>query len=773
MKRSLLKMSFYLTLFAFVAFSCNSKKTEQKDKAANTNSNIEQRVNDLLGLMTQEEKLGQLAQYSNPYQQTGDGKSSEHNDNFDEMIRKGQIGSFLNVTGVDETLRLQKIAVEESRLKIPLIFGLDVIHGLKTMMPIPLAEAASFDRTAMEKSTRIAAIEAAAVGLHWTFAPMVDISRDPRWGRIMEGAGEDVFLGVEAAKARVKGFQGDNLADANTIAACAKHFVGYGAAIAGRDYNGVDMSDRLMREVYLPPFKAAVDAGVATFMSAFNTLGGVPASGNKYIQTDILRGEWGFDGFVVSDWNTAGELLNHGSAANGAEGAYFGFNAGVDMDMESRLYVANIDSLIKVGKLKQEQLDEAVRRILRVKFRLGLFDNPYQYNDKKKEETMLLTPEHLAASRDIAKRSIVLLKNEKNLLPLSKEGKTIAVIGPLANDKDSPLGNWRAHAVPNSAVSLLEGIKAAVPENTNVLFAEGTKLINNAGAHFFMNLEINKTDRSGFAEAIATAKKADVVVMALGEVAYMSGECRSYADLGLQGLQLELLKEIRKTGKPIVLTLFNGRPMVLTDVVGETDAILNCWLLGSESGNAIADVLFGDYNPSGKLPASFPYHVGQIPIYYEHFSTGRPSLDAGGGFATMYRDIPNDPLFPFGFGLSYTTFEYSGLKISSAKPKFGEKIKITATIKNTGNYDGEEVVQLYIHDVAAHGVARPVKQLKGFEKVLIKKGETVEVKFELTAEDLAFVRLDNSWGAEAGKFNVFVGSASNDLRLKGEFDLIE
>lgn len=773
MKKRIFNLSVLFSLILFITLSCESNQTGKKKTALKIDEAIEKRVDSVLALMNQSEKIGQLAQYSNPYHSTGAGETSEHNDNFDEMIRNGQIGSFLNVTGAEQTLRLQKIAVEESNAGIPLIFGFDVIHGFKTMNPIPLAEAASFDRELMRKSAEVAAIEASAVGLNWTFAPMVDISRDARWGRIMEGAGEDVYLSSQAAIARVKGFQGENLADANTIAACAKHFVGYGAAIAGRDYNAVDMSERTMREVYLPPFKAAVDAGVATFMSAFNTIGGEPASGDRSLQTGILRDEWGFPGFVVSDWNTTGEQISHGSVYNGADAAYRAFNSGVDMDMESRLYVAHIDSLIQAGKLKQEQLDEAVRRILRVKFRLGLFDNPYQYHDKTKEEELLLHKDHLAASREIAKRSIVMLKNDENLLPLSKEVKTIAVIGPLAKDKDAPIGNWRAQANANSAVSLYEGITNAVSENTKVLYAEGTKLVTNNDLHFFANLEINETDRTGFAEAVATAKKADVVIMALGETAYMSGECRSYVDITMQGLQSELLQEIKKTGKPVVLALFNGRPMDISDDVENTDAILNCWLLGSESGNAIADVLFGDYNPSAKLPVSFPHHVGQCPIFYEQFTTGRPSLAAGGGFATMYRDAPNTALFPFGFGLSYTNFEYSDLSLSAEKIKMNETLKISAKVKNTGNYDGEEVVQLYIRDLVGTGVVRPVKQMKGFEKVMIKKGETAEITFELTAEDLAFWRLDKTWGAEAGRFHVFVGSSSRDLHLQGEFELVE
>lgn len=739
----------------------------------NPNDPTEKRVKDLLAKMTLEEKVGQMNQLSNPYQQTGTGVMTAREEKFDEMIANGEIGSFLNVLGVDETMRLQKIAVEKSRLGIPLIFGYDVIHGYKTLFPVPLAEAASFDRAMMQKSARIAAIESAANGLHWTFAPMVDISRDPRWGRIMEGAGEDVYLGQQAAIARVRGFQGDKLSDANSIAACAKHFVGYGAAIGGRDYHSVDMSERMLREVYLPPFKAAVDAGVATFMSAFNTVNGVPASGNRWLQTDILRGEWGFDGFVVSDWNSLGEMIFHGNVESNYDIGHLGVDAGIDMDMEGRIYVQHVKQLLDDKKITISQIDEMVSRILLIKFRLGLFDNPYQYCDKQKEKELTMHPDHLLASREVAKKSIVLLKNENKTLPISKKVKRIAVIGPLANDKDAPLGNWRGNATPNTAVSLLEGIRGVAGNNVEVLYAEGCKLVTNAEQNFFTQLEINTTDRSGFAEAIATAKKADVVIMALGETAYMSGECRSYADISLKGLQLELLREIKKTGKPVILTLFNGRPLVLTDVVEHTDAILNCWLLGSQSGNAIADVLFGDYNPSGKLPASFPYHVGQIPIYYEQMNSGRPYDPNPTGFSSKYRDIPNAPLYAFGYGLSYTNFHYSNLVLSSAKIGLNESLTIKATITNTGDYSGEEVVQLYIRDVAGKGVSRPMLQLKGFEKVMIEKGTSKEVSFKISPADLAFYRLDKKWAPEAGKFEVFVGTSSNTLPLKGVFELVD
>jgi beta-glucosidase len=759
----------YLVLASFLVLGSSSQQIPESKPG----DGLDKRVKELLSKMTLEEKVGQMNQLSNPYQQTGTGVMTSREEKFDEMIAKGEIGSFLNVLGVDETMRLQKIAVEKSRLGIPLIFAYDVIHGYKTLFPVPLAEAASFDRAMMQKSARIAAIESAANGLHWTFAPMVDISRDPRWGRIMEGAGEDVYLGQEAAIARVHGFQGDKLSDANTIAACAKHFVGYGAAIGGRDYHSVDMSERMLREVYLPPFKAAVDAGVATFMSAFNTVDGVPASGNRWLQTEILRGEWGFDGFVVSDWNSLGEMIFHGNVESNYDIGHLGVDAGIDMDMEGRIYVQHVKQLLDDKKITISQIDEMVSRILLIKFRLGLFDNPFQYCDKQKEKELTMHPDHLLASREVAKKSIVLLKNENKTLPISKKVKRIAVIGPLANDKDAPLGNWRGNATPNTAVSLLEGIREVAGNKIEVLYAEGCKLATNAEQNFFTQLEINTTDRSGFAEAIEAAKKADVVIMALGETAYMSGECRSYADISLKGLQLELLREIKKTGKPVILTLFNGRPLVLTDVVEHTDAILNCWLLGSQSGNAIADVLFGDYNPSGKLPASFPYHVGQIPIYYEQMNSGRPYDPNPTGFSSKYRDIPNAPLFAFGYGLSYTKFAYSNLVLSSAKIGLNKSITIKATITNTGDYSGEEVVQIYIRDVAGKGVSRPMLQLKGFEKVMIEKGASKEVSFKINPSDLAFYRLDKTFAPEAGKFEVFVGTSSDNLALKGSFDLVE
>ena len=749
-------------------FQIYSQSNNPNDKIS-----YDQLIKELLSKMTLEEKIGQLNQLSNPYQQTGTGIKSERNESFDEMVAGGQIGSFLNVLGVDETMRLQKIAVEKSRLGIPLIFGYDVIHGYKTIFPIPLGETASFDREVMEKGARIAAIESAANGLHWTFAPMVDISRDPRWGRIMEGAGEDVYLGEQAAIARVRGFQGDDLSKDNTIAACAKHFAAYGGSFGGRDYAAVDISERMLREVYLRPYKAAADAGVATFMSSFNTVNGVPASGSRWLQTDILRGEWGFDGFVVSDWNSLGEMMNHGNVESNYDIGYRGVDAGIDMDMEGRIYINQIKQLLNDKKITISQIDEMVGRILLVKFRLGLFDNPFQYCNKQKEKELTMHPDHLTASRDAAKKSIVLLKNDKNTLPITDKVKRIAVIGPLANDKDAPLGNWRGNSSPNSAVSLLEGIRNASANKYEILYAEGCRLVNNKEQSFFSPMMINDSDRSGFKKAVAAAKKADIVVLALGETAYMSGECRSYADISLKGLQLELLREIKKTGKPVVLTLFAGRPLVLTDAVDHTDAILNCWLLGSESGNAIADVLFGNYNPSGKLPSSFPYHLGQIPVFYEQLNTGRPFDPNPNGFSSKYRDIPNNPLYAFGFGLSYTSFKFSDLWLSSEKIGMNDQLTIKTTIKNTGGYAGEEVVQIYIRDLVGNGVSRPVLQLKGFEKIMLAKGESKEVTFTITPADLAFFRLDETWGPEKGKFQVFIGNSSDNLPLKGEFELIE
>ncbi len=748
---------------------CALTVAAQSDKKLST----EEKIEALISKMTIEEKLGQMNLISDPYLSTGASADiNGHNNNIDEQVRSGSVGNFLNVIGAEKTARLQKIAIEESRLGIPLLFGYDVIHGFKTMFPVPLADAASFDMEAVEKSAHYAAIESGANGINWTYAPMIDISRDARWGRVMEGAGEDVYLTTKVGVARIKGFQGTSLADAKTIAACAKHFIGYGASIAGRDYAAADIPERVLREVYFPPFLAAAEAGVASFMSAFNTVNGEPASTSKWLLDDIVRGEWNYDGFMVSDWASVTETIAHGTAADNKHAALNGINAGVDMDMCSYSYITHGVELLNEEKIDVARLDEAVRRILKIKFDLGLFDDPYKYSEVAREKAETMTEEALEASRDVARKSIVLLKNENSVLPLSKSVKRIAVIGPLADDKDAPLGNWRAQATANSAVSLLEGIKAAVGEDVEVIYAKGCNLVNNEKMDFFTQLDVNEDDRSGFKQAIKAAKSADVVIMAIGETAYMSGECRSYADINLQGLQAELVHTIKKLGKPMVMTLFTGRPLVITDVVEAPDAILNCWLLGSYSGHAIADVLFGDYNPSGKLPMTFPYHVGQVPIFYSQLNSGRPNLPGTeAGFSSKYRDVPNTPLFSFGHGLSYSTFEYSDIKLSSAKIAMGEELTVSVKIKNTGKYDGAEVAQLYIRDMLGNGVSRPLLELKGFEKIEIAKGETKEVTFTITTDDLAFWRLDKTFAAEAGEFTVYVGTSSDNLPLSAKFIL--
>ncbi len=736
----------------------------------------EQKIEALLAQMTLEEKLGQMNIVSDPYMSTGTSEESgdiKNREEFDALVRSGKVGNFLNVLGAENTGRLQKIAVEESRLGIPLLFGYDVIHGYKTIFPIPLADAASFDLEAVELSSKYAAMEAAVNGINWTFAPMIDISRDPRWGRVMEGAGEDVFLTTQVALARTKGFQGDSLNDPNSIAACAKHFVGYGASMAGRDYASVDISPRMLEEVYLPPFRAVADAGIATFMSSFNTVNGEPVSTSKWLLTDVLKDDWGYDGFVVSDWASVYETVAHGTAADGKQSACNGINAGVDMDMASNVFIQNGEDLVNKGQVDEAKLDDAVRRILKTKFDLGLFDDPYKYSNAQREEDLTMTQESFDAARDVARKSIVLMKNDNQVLPLSKDIKTIAVIGALAEDKDSPLGNWRGNVTPNTAVNLLEGIQQAVGDNVEVIYAKGCDIVNNKEMKFFTQLEENHTDRSGFTQAVEAAKKADVVIMAVGEVAYMSGECRSYGDISLKGLQSELIEEVAKVGKPMVMTLFTGRPLVLTDVVDEPDAILNCWLLGSASGNAIADVIFGDYNPSGKLPMTFPYHLGQVPIYYSQMNGGRPWDDNEGGFSSKYRDIPNTPLFAFGHGLSYTDFEYSGLTLSDSIMSGQQPMTVTVNVTNTGKYDGSEVVQLYVRDLVGNGISRPLLELKGFEKVFIPKGQSRDVSFTLTSDDLAFYRLDKTFAPEAGDFSLFVGGASDNLPLQADFALEE
>jgi beta-glucosidase len=723
---------------------------------------IEKRIDELLEKMTLEEKIGQLNQYSSRYDLTGpkpeEGRELEL---YDDLVN-GRVGSMLNVLGAEATLATQKLVVENSRLGIPLIFGYDVIHGYRTMFPVPLAETASWDLEAIETSARIAATEAAAAGLHWTFAPMVDVSRDSRWGRIMEGAGEDPYLGSMVAVARVRGFQGANLADIDTVAACAKHFAGYGFSEAGRDYNTVDFSESTLHNIVLPPFKAATEAGVATFMNSFNEIGGIPATASHELQTDILKDDWGFEGFIVSDWGSIQEMVQHGVAANESQAAVLALEAGNDMDMESSAYRFHLADLVGEGQVPMERVDDAVRRVLRVKFELGIMDDPYRYSNVDREKQVLMNEAHVAAARDVARKSIVLLKNE-GVLPLQKKAGSIAVIGPFAADRDTPIGSWRAQGEANSAVSLLDGIQAAVGPDVEILYAEGAKLAIGQ-RDFPFELEINESDRSGFDAAVEAARKADTVILAIGEDAFQSGEARSQVDVGLKGVQEDLLRAVREANENLVVVLMNGRPLTLMSVDQSAAAVVEAWQLGSQSGNAIADVLFGDYNPSGKLPVSFPRHVGQEPLYYNHKNTGRPAPDTPGlVFWSHYTDVPNSPLYPFGYGLSYTTFSYSELSLSSAEMTMDGSVTVSLELSNTGDRAGTEVAQLYVRDLVG-SATRPVRELKGFQRVNLDPGETRTVTFELTAKDLAYYTPRGAWEAEPGEFEVFVGGSSEAER---------
>nr|WP_319999548.1 beta-glucosidase BglX [uncultured Draconibacterium sp.] len=743
-----------LLLLGLFAVACQKAGT---DNTAPNGSAINTKVEALLSKMTLIEKIGQLNQYSSRWELTGPAPEGVDSMSLYNLVKEGKVGSMLNVTGANATRKIQSWAVDSSRLGIPLILAYDVIHGYETMFPIPLAEAASWEPELAKKSSRVAAAEASAVGLHWTFAPMVDIARDARWGRFMEGAGEDPYLGAKMAYARVKGFQGDDLSDETTIAACAKHFAAYGFIESGRDYNSVEIGDPTLHNIVFPPFKACVDAGVATFMNAFNTINGTPATASSYLQRDILKGEWGFEGFVVSDWNSIGEMLPHGIAADKKEAAYKAITAGSDMDMEGNAYINNLEALVNEGKVDEALIDDAVRRILTVKFKLGLFDDPYKYCNPEREKTELRSEEHLAAAKEAAKRSIVLLKNENDLLPLKKDGLKIAVIGELAESKDVPLGSWRAKAVTNSAVSLLEGMKN-VTGSSSIRFAQGPAYTEGLRS-FTTELHINTTDRSGMSAAKSLASKSDVVVIALGEDCWQSGEGRSQTDISMKGFQQELLEEVYKVNKNVVVVLMNGRPIEINWMAENVPAIVECWHLGSEAGNGIAEVLFGDYNPAGKLPVSFPRAVGQQPLYYNHLNTGRPTNGEGNVFWSHYTDQSKEPLYPFGYGLSYTTFNYSDLKLSANELTEGGKIVVEATITNSGNVAGEDVVQLYIRDLVG-SISRPVKELKGFEKIKLEPKESKVVSFEITTKDLEFYGASKEWEAEPGDFNLWVGPNS-------------
>lgn len=739
-------MKHYLPLAFILTLSFSALAQNQK---------IEKKIDSVLKLMTLDEKIGQLNQYTGDRDATG---PITNNPNKLKDIRDGKLGSMLNVRGAKETREVQEVAMQ-SRMKIPLIFGLDVIHGYRVTFPIPLAEAASWDLAAMENAARVAARETAASGVHWTFAPMVDIARDPRWGRVMEGAGEDTYLGSKIAFARVKGFQGKGLGNLDAIMACAKHFAAYGAAIAGRDYAAVDMSEHTLWEVYLPPFKAALDAGAATFMNSFNTLNGIPATGNAYLQRDILKDKWKYTGFVVSDWGSIGEMVDHGFAKNKTQAAELAIKAGSDMDMESRSYLPNLAKLVADKKVPVALIDDAVRRILRKKFELGLFDDPYRFSNEARQEKELNSPENRKASLSMAEKSIVLLKNNNQILPLSKNLKKIAVIGPLGKSEKDMQGFWSITWEKDNLVSLYQGLKNKLGNKTELLYAKGC--------------DVSDSSKIGFAEAVEVAKQADVIVMAVGETLDMSGEAKSKSNIHMPGVQEDLIKAIQATGKPVVVLVMAGRPLIFNWTADNVPAIMYTWWLGSEAGNAMANVLFGDYNPAGKLPITFPRDEGQIPVYYNYLSTGRPAKnDQDTRYRSAYLDLPNSPKFAFGYGLSYSTFEYTDLALSAPQLKMEGKIEVSFMLKNTGKYDGEEVAQLYLQDKFA-SVVRPVKELKDFQKVLLKAGESKKITFLITKEKLSFYNQQLKWGAETGDFKLMIGTASNNIKLEKDFALVE
>ena len=718
---------------------------------------IHQKVDSVIQLMTLDEKVGQLNQYTGDWDEAT-GPITKDGDKQNQ-IKNGEVGSMLNVKGVKHSRELQEMAMQ-SRLRIPLLFGEDVIHGYKTTFPIPLAEASSWDIDAIQLSARVAAAEAAASGIHWVFAPMVDISRDPRWGRVMEGAGEDSYLGSQIAIARVKGFQGDGLGNTNTVMACVKHYAAYGAAIGGRDYNSVDMSERMLREIYLPPFKAAEKAGAATFMNSFNDLNGIPATANVHLLRDILKGEWGFKGFVVSDWGSVGEMIQHGFVKDNKEAALVAIKAGCDMDMESRSYKNNLALLVREGKVPIELVNDAVKRILTKKFELGLFNDPYKYLNTDRENREMNNPEHVKAARMVAEKSVVLLKNDNQLLPLSKNIKSIALIGPIVKAVKQNLGFWSIEWDNDSSyiVSQWKGIQNKVSSNTRLIYAKGC--------------EINDSSHAGFAEAVQAALQADVVVMSVGEARDMTGEAKSRSNIHLPGVQEELIQAIYATGKPVVVMINAGRPLIFNWTADHIPAILYTWWLGSEAGNAIADVLFGDYNPSAKLPMSFPRTEGQIPIYYNHFNTGRPANNDNDRFyRSAYIDLSIYPKFEFGYGLSYTNFEYSDLELNKQKLQPNDTVTVSFKITNTGKFAGEEIVQLYLKDKVA-SVVRPVKELKGFQKIYLMPGESKTVSFIIDKEKLSFYNQQMQWVAEPGEFDVMIGASSEKIKLKSKFELI-
>ncbi|MDD3322334.1 MAG: beta-glucosidase BglX [Paludibacter sp.] len=731
------KYIFTSLLFVLIFTSCN------KSNISSTEERLDQRVDSVIKLMTLEEKIGQMVLYTSDWDVTGPTLKSGYLDD----IRSGNCGNIFNAHTAKYTRKLQKIAVEESRLGIPLLFGYDVIHGHKTIFPISLGESASWDMVAIEKSARVSAIEAAASGINWTFAPMCDISVEPRWGRVSEGAGEDPYLGSLIAVARVHGFQGNDLSDSLSILACVKHFAAYGAPLAGRDYNTVDMSKRVFLDTYLPPYKAAIDAGAMSVMSSFNELDGIPASGSKYLLTDLLRTELGFKGFVVTDYTSINEMVNHGIVANEVDAGLLAIKAGVDMDMQGEVYFKYLKNQVNEGLLDVKLIDESVRRILKVKFMLDLFDDPYKYCNEEREKRLVYAPEHLEAALDVAKKSMVLLKNENNVLPLQK-GEKIVVIGELAASTRDLLGSWKAAGDWDFMKSTIDEIKLYNGES-NVIYTEGCKKMGE--------------DRSGFPAAIALARRADKIVMVIGEDWEWSGEAASRTSIKIPGVQTELLEKLKTLNKPVIVVLMNGRPLDLSKESTLADAILEAWYPGTMGGKAITQVLFGDYNPSGKLTMTFPRTLGQVPIFYYEKNTGRPLYLENPKYKSRYIDCPNDPLYPFGFGLSYSTFVYSDIKLSTSELTENGNLEASVNVTNTGGVDGEEVVQCYIRDLVG-SVTRPVKELKGFEKIYLKAGESKVITFKITPDMLAFHRLDMTYGTEPGDFKLFIGGNSRDVK---------
>lgn len=757
-----MKITQFFTITIMSVMTVSTINAQQK-----LNPEIEKKIDVLMSKMTLEEKVGQMNQYNGFWDVTGPAPVGGTAEQKYENIKKGLVGSMLTVRGVKEVKAVQKIAVEQTRLGIPLIIGFDVIHGYKTLSPIPLAEAASWDLKAIEKSAETAASEAAASGINWTFGPMMDVSKDARWGRVMEGAGEDSYLGSKVAIARVKGFQGDNTFKSPLrIAATAKHFAAYGFVESALEYNASEISNNTLFNQVLPPFKAAVDAGLKTVMTSFNIINGIPASGDKFLLRDVLKNKWGFNGFVISDWASIREMIPWGFSKDENAAAISAVESGTDMDMEGGIYVPYLIDLVKQGKVKQEFVDDAVRRILRVKYELGLFDNPYRFLDEKREKEVIGSKANREAVLDMAKKSIVLLKNDTNLLPLKKSGQKIVLLGSLAESKNSPLGSWRIAADSNTAVSVLEGMQQYKGNSLN--YVKGLELTT-VEPTFLTEVQYNTTDKSGFEAAKNAAKDADVVVMVLGEHGFSTGEARSRTNLDLPGLQQEFLEEIYKVNPNIVLVLNNGRPLTISWAAEKIPTIVEAWQLGTETGNAVAQVLYGDYNPSGKLPMSFPRNIGQVPISYNHYSTGRFTNKDNNVFWSHYSDVEKTPLYPFGYGLSYTTFEYSNLKINKKIFSKGEKVEVSVDLKNTGKVTGKEVAQLYLHDEFA-SVAKPVKELKGFEMVELKAGETKTITFTLTDAELGFYNNQNEFVVEPGTFKVMVGGNS-DATLSDQFEV--